>query len=144
MVPVYTRSVLIADDDPGIRESLRETLDLAGWETWTAEDGRGAVEVVRVRVVRVALVDMRMPDMTGLETLRELRRIVAMLPVIAMTADRDRWARDEVVAAGAFDLLWKPLRVADVVGALERALLAVGPWPGSEPPSAEGPPGGNR
>jgi DNA-binding NtrC family response regulator len=144
VVPVYTRSVLIADDDPGIRESLRETLDLAGWETWTAEDGRGAVEVVRVRVVGVALVDMRMPDMTGLETLREMRRIVAMLPVIAMTADRDRWARDEVVAAGAFDLLWKPLRVADVVGALERALRAVGPSPGSETPFGEGPPGGLR
>jgi DNA-binding NtrC family response regulator len=140
VVSVHPRSVLIADDDPGIRDSLRETLDREGWETWTAEDGREAVEVVRIRVVRVALVDMRMPDMTGLETLRELRRVVAMLPVIAMTADRDRWARDEVVAAGAFDLLWKPLRRADVVGALERALRAVDPRraPGKQGPGTGG------
>ncbi len=127
MVAPLSRSVLIADDDPGIREALRETLDREGWQTFTAEDGRGAVEVVRVRVVRVVLVDMQMPDMSGLEALREIRRIVELLPVIAMTADRDRWARDEVVAAGAFDLLWKPLRREDVVGALERALLDAGP-----------------
>ncbi len=127
MVAFQPRSVLIADDDPGIRDSLRETLDREGWETITAEDGRGAVEVVRVRVVRVALVDMQMPDMSGLEALREIRRIVELLPIIAMTADRDRWAKEEVVAAGAFDLLWKPLRREDVVGALERALREAGP-----------------
>jgi hypothetical protein len=39
-----------------------------------------------------------------------------------MTADRDRWVREEVLAAGAFDLLWKPLRLEEVTGALERAL----------------------
>jgi len=65
-----------------------------------------------------------MPDMSGLEALRGLHGVVAMLPVIAMTADRDRWAREEVVAAGAFDLLWKPLRRSVVMSALERALRA--------------------
>jgi DNA-binding NtrC family response regulator len=126
VVALQPRSVLIADDDPGIRDSLQETLDREGWETFTAADGREAVEVVRVRVIRVALVDMRMPDMSGIEALREIRRIVELLPVIAMTADRDRWARDEVVAAGAFDLLWKPLRRQDLMGALERALREAG------------------
>lgn len=124
MVSVHPRSVLIADDDPGIRESLQEILARDGWEPHLAEDGRQAIEVIRFRVVRVALVDMRMPDMSGLETLRELHRLMAVLPVVAMTADRDRWARDEVVAAGAFDLIWKPLRIAEVTGALERALQA--------------------
>jgi CheY-like chemotaxis protein len=127
LVSAPARSVLIADDDPALRESLKETLDREGWETWTAEDGREAVEVFRVRVVRVALVDMRMPGMSGLETLRALRAIAAALPVVAMTADRDRWVREDVLAAGAFDLLWKPLRRADVTGALERALRATGP-----------------
>ena len=126
VVALSTRSVLIADDDPGIRDALRETLDREGWQTFTAEDGHEAVEVVRVLVVRVVLVDMQMPDMSGLDALREIRRIVELLPVIAMTADRDRWARDEVVAAGAFDLLWKPLRREEVVDALERALLDSG------------------
>jgi CheY-like chemotaxis protein len=127
LVPAPPRSVLIADDDPDLRDSLKETLDREGWETWTAEDGREAVEVFRVRVVRVALVDMRMPGMTGLETLRALRAIAEALPVVAMTADRDRWVREDVLAAGAFELLWKPLRRADVVDALERALRATGP-----------------
>jgi CheY-like chemotaxis protein len=117
--------VLIADDDPGIRESLRETLDREGWETWTAEDGHGAVEVVSVRAIRVALVDMRMPDMTGLETMRELWQVEAKLPVIGMTADRERWAKDAVVAAGAFDLLWKPLRRDEVLRVLDRAYRAL-------------------
>jgi DNA-binding NtrC family response regulator len=122
LVAFHPRSVLIADDDPGIRESLGDFLARRGWETHVAEDGGGAVAVLRVRVVAVALVDMRMPDMTGLEALREMHRLVAMLPVIAMTADRDRWVRDEVLAAGAFDLLWKPLQPTEVTGALERAL----------------------
>ena len=126
MVALSPRSVLIADDDPGIRDALRETLDREGWETFIAEDGREAVEVVRVRVVRVALVDMRMPDMSGLEVMNEIRAIVGLLPVVAMTADRDRWARDEVVAAGAFELLWKPLRREDLLGTLERALRDAG------------------
>lgn len=134
MVPVHPRSVLIADDDPGIRESLREVLNREGWETHLAEDGGQALAVVRVRVVRVALVDMRMPDMSGLDALREMHRIVALLPVIAMTADRDRWARDDLLAAGAFDLLWKPLRRTVVVDALERALRAADP-----PREGEGP-----
>jgi len=127
LVAFHPRSVLIADDDPGIRESLQEILARDGWEPHLAEDGRQAIEVIRYRVVRVALVDMRMPDMSGIETLRGLHEVVARLPVIAMTADRDLWAKDEVVAAGAFDLLWKPLRMAEVMGALERALRAGAP-----------------
>ena len=138
LIAVQPRSVLIADDDPGIRDSLAEALDREGWETHVAEDGGQALTVLRVRVVRVALVDMRMPDMTGLEALQEMHRILALLPVIAMTADRDRWVRDEVVAAGAFDLLWKPLRRADVVDALERALRAADPrWTGDGPGGQE-------
>lgn len=123
MVALHPRSVLIADDDPGLRESLDDFLARRGWETHLAGDGGEAVAVLRIRVVAVALVDMRMPDMTGLEALREMHRLVAVLPVIAMTADRDRWVREEVLAAGAFDLLWKPLRLDEVTGALERALL---------------------
>jgi len=122
VVSFHPRSVLIADDDPALRESLNDFLARRGWETHLAGDGGEAVAVLRVRVVRVALVDMRMPDMTGLEALREMHRLVALLPVIAMTADRDRWVREEVLAAGAFDLLWKPLRPEEVTGALERAL----------------------
>jgi len=127
MVAIPARSILVADDDPGIRESLHEILDREGWETHLAEDGHQAIEIIRLRVVRVALVDMRMPDLSGIETLRELRRLMSWLPVIAMTADRDLWVREDVVAAGAFDLLWKPLRRAEVMGALERALRETPP-----------------
>jgi CheY-like chemotaxis protein len=116
------RTVLIADDDPGIRESLTELLRRSGWETVTAEEGDEAVAIVRVRVVLVALVDLRMPGMSGLETVRALRRVSEPLPIVAMTADRDRWEREEVVAAGAVDLLWKPLHRDIVFRALEEAL----------------------
>jgi len=129
VVALPSRSVLIADDDPGIRESLGDFLGRRGWETHLAEDGGMAVAVIRVRVVAVALVDMRMPDMTGLEALREMHRWVSPLPVIAMTADRDRWVREEVLAAGAFDLLWKPLRLDEVTRALDRALTTGGAGP---------------
>ncbi len=122
MVSHPARSVLLADDDPGLRESLAEALARAGWKTLTATEGGEAVDLLRVRVVRVALVDLHMPGLSGLETVHALHGIEEILPVVAMTADRDRWRRDEVVAAGAFELLWKPLRVDVVLETLERAL----------------------
>lgn len=122
MVARHPRTVLIADDDPGIRESLTELLGRSGWETVTAKEGDEAVAIVRVRMVLVAMVDLRMPGMSGLETLRALHEVSEPLPIVAMTADRDRWERDEVVAAGAVDLLWKPLRRDRVFRALEAAL----------------------
>ena len=132
MVALLPRSVLIADDDPGLRESLGDFLGRRGWETHLAEDGEKAVAVIRIRVVTVALVDMRMPDMTGLDALREMHRWVSLLPVITMTADRDRWVRDEVLAAGAFDLLWKPLKLDDVTRALDRAAAKAAPGTGTK------------
>jgi len=80
-----------------------------------------------------------MPALSGIETLRELHRLMSWLPVIAMTADRDLWVREDVVAAGAFDLLWKPLRRAEVMGALDRALRALPPEEsGGDPASGRG------
>lgn len=122
MVALPARSILLADDDPGLRESLAEALGRAGWKTVTATAGDEAVDLLRVRVVRVALVDLHMPGLSGLDTLHALHGIEAVLPIVAMTADRDRWRREDVMAAGAFDLLWKPLRVASVLETLERAL----------------------
>jgi CheY-like chemotaxis protein len=133
LVAAPIRSVLIADDDPGIRESLREVLGRDGWETVVAENGHDALLMVRVRVVHVAMVDMGMPDMQGVETLRALRRASERLAMVAMTADRGRYAREDLVAAGAMDLLWKPLRIPEVRRALAEALRGLdgagGPGP---------------
>jgi CheY-like chemotaxis protein len=122
MFSALPRSVLIADDDPGIRESLRDVLDQDGWETVVAENGHDALMLVRVRVVTVAMVDMGMPDMQGVETLRALRIAAEKLPLVAMTADRGRYAKDDLLKAGAVELLWKPLRIPEVRRALDQAL----------------------
>ncbi len=124
MVAKLARSVLIADDDSSLRESLREALGERGWETHTVGTAPDAVEFCRVRVVRLAIVDMGMPGLTGLETLQAIHEEVESLPLIAITADRDRWNRDEVLGVGAFDLLWKPLRVGTLVDRMEAALAS--------------------
>ncbi len=129
MVATQRRSVLIADDDTGVRDSLVEALTRAGWETYPAEGGREAIEVVRVRVVSVAIVDLGMPDLSGFDTVRELHRLVRLLPVIAMTGDRDESLRARAAEAGARELLWKPIERARVLRALEEALRAWGAPP---------------
>src|ERR1051325_743243 len=80
-------SVLITDDDRECRETLREIMELEGFQSLLASCGEEAVEIVRDAPVHLALLDMHMPAMTGLETLMLVRQINALLPCILVTAD---------------------------------------------------------
>src|SRR5438477_11796552 len=79
-------SILITDDDRDCRESLREIMEPQGFRTLLAACGEEALDIVHDEEVHLALLDMHMPSMTGLEVLRLLRQM-RDLPVILVTGD---------------------------------------------------------
>src|SRR5262245_46803040 len=80
-------SILITDDDRGVREALGEIVETRGFRPVLASHGEEAVEIVQHEPIHLALLDMQMPRLTGLETLQLVRQINALLPAILITAD---------------------------------------------------------
>jgi two-component system NtrC family response regulator len=100
--------VLIVDDQKHIRFVLSETIAALGLKVETAADGETALAMVLERDFSLALVDLKLPEMDGLEVLRRMRGIAPSLPVVMMTADhRAEWIM-EAQAHGAVDYILKP------------------------------------
>jgi CheY-like chemotaxis protein len=114
-------TVLLVDDDPGIRDILGEALRLAGYRVVTAADGGEALAELERGPVDLIVADLFMPEVDGLELLRSLRRQGSRMPVIAISAGGEleqvhllQLAR----ALGAARVLQKPVAVADLIGAV--------------------------
>jgi len=104
--------ILITDDDAGCRESVRDALATNGYETVEASCGREAIEVATQRLVHVLIVDMNMPDLSGVETVAIIRREVAPPPPsILMSADSSEEIMRRAMAAQFQSFLPKPLQL---------------------------------
>ena len=132
-------TVLIADDDPGNRETLSELLQNRGFQTVQAADGGEAVEIVQVQMIHLVLFDMHMPRMTGLEAVNLLRQTLhKLLPAVLMTADATSELMRQAFLAQVYSVIPKPVNKNIVLHTLARALAQVyGPKPPPKAP-AEG------
>lgn len=123
-------SILITDDDPGCRETLRDIVEPEGFRTFLAGSGEEAVDIVREEPIHLALLDMHLPRMTGLETLELVRQINTILPCILVTADATEELMRRAFSAHAFSIIPKPVSknvvLYTVVRALTRAYGAYG------------------
>lgn len=115
-------SLLITDDDRDFRETLRSVFEPRGFETLLAGDGEEALEIVRRRNVHLLLLDMHMPRLSGLETIRRVKQLHSVLPCILMSADLDALLEQEARQADAFEVLSKPFRF-DVITRVVQAAL---------------------
>ncbi|MCX7701615.1 MAG: response regulator [Gemmataceae bacterium] len=115
-------SILLADDDPAARDTLREIVAPLGYRTLVASDGMEALEIVRQEIIHAALFDMHMPNMTGLEALQALRLFNADLPVILITADSNAVLMRQAFQAQAYSVIPKPVSRNIVLHTLTRAL----------------------
>lgn len=126
--------LLIADDDPAMRETLVEMLQ-PEFETIDVDSGAEAIEVVEHREIDLALVDLHMPVVTGIDVLRMVRRLRRQLPCILMSANWTEPLKGEAAASRASAVLQKPMTrlelVTTVTTAIEHAAHDV--WtPGSD------------
>jgi CheY-like chemotaxis protein len=127
----HNYSILITDDDRDCREVLREIMEPQGFRTLLASCGEEALDIVQDEEVHLALLDMHMPSMTGLEVLLLLRQM-RELPVILVTADATASLIRQAQQARAYSVIPKPVSKNVVIHTVVRALLrAYGTGPGS-------------
>jgi CheY-like chemotaxis protein len=127
---VETPSLLITDDDPGFRETLRVIFEPTGFRTLLAGDGEEALKIVHHETVHVVLLDMHMPRLTGLETLRMLKEFRAILPCILLSAQLDELLIEQARRAHAYSVLSKTVTVGQITGAVRQALQRTYAWHG--------------
>src|SRR2546427_5981799 len=113
--------ILIVDDDPGQRSLLDSFLKGQGFETVPVPSGERALDVLRAQDFSMMISDVRMPGISGLETLRRARKEHAILPVLLVTAYAD--VRDAVGAMrdGALNYLSKPIDLDELLASVRQA-----------------------
>ncbi|MEN0065119.1 MAG: sigma-54 dependent transcriptional regulator [Myxococcota bacterium] len=115
-------TLLVCDDEEMIRFALVAHFEKRGFEVRTANDGMEALERVKEQSPDVMLLDVKMPKMDGIETLRELRRLGYELPVIVLTAHGGVDTAIEATKLGAVGFLAKPFDVREVALTVDKAL----------------------
>lgn len=119
--------VLFVDDNAMNRSVVKSMLEAAGVEMAEAEDGAAGLQAIETGDYEIVLMDLRMPGMDGLTAIRHIRARAddkGATPVIVVTADDARDIREQALAAGADDLLHKPVQMNALFDSIGRALNA--------------------
>jgi FixJ family two-component response regulator len=102
-------SILIVDDEPNVRLTYRAALETERLDVWEASDGLAALNAMSERQFDLAILDMRMPEVSGLELLERMRQQGIQTPVVIVTAYGDIPHAVQAMKLGAIDFLEKPL-----------------------------------
>jgi len=124
-----TSTVLLADDDRAIRESLVRAMELEGYRVIPVPNGVQALNEVRRSGVDAAVVDVMMPGVDGLDVCRLLRADGYRTPILLLTARAETSERVEGLDAGADDYLVKPFELDELLARLRALLRRVEPPP---------------
>jgi DNA-binding response OmpR family regulator len=117
-------TVLIADDDRDIRDLVAHKLATAGFEVLTCADGQDALDQVRDRLPDVAVLDVMMPRLSGIQVLQRLREDpqTRLLPVILLTAKAQEADVESGFALGADDYVVKPFSPRELLSRVQAVL----------------------
>jgi two-component system response regulator PhoP len=123
--------LLLIEDDTTLRESLAARLEETGFAVEQAADGREGQYCALEYPIDLAIIDLGLPEVSGLEIIREVRRQGKSYPILILTA-RDRW-EDKVdgLDAGADDYVVKPFHVEEVTARVNALLRRSGGWASS-------------
>jgi len=117
-----TIRVLIVEDESLIRWSLRQKFEERGYRVAEAEDGRSATEALDAGTYDLIMLDYKLPDLTGLELLRRIRKVDDEVVVIMMTAYSTIESAVEAIKLGAFDYITKPFEMEQLLFTVDKAL----------------------
>lgn len=114
--------ILVVDDDPYICEAVELILTGAGYTVSSVNSGKSAIESIRGLMPSLILLDVRMPGISGLETLTSLRRAGVSIPILMMTADNSPATMQEVMFLGGSGYVLKPFDADDLVARVGQTL----------------------
>ncbi len=114
------KSILVIDDDPLIRKTFSSHLSKEGFEVILACDGREGIDLFQELEPELTILDVRLPDLSGLEVLKELKKINRKAYVIVMTAYDDMKTTVEAIKLGAFEYIVKPIDYLELSLAIKK------------------------
>ncbi len=117
-------TVLVVDDESGLRTVMSNILKSEGYNVITAEDGKKAIDAVKLSNPDLIFLDIRLPDMDGLQILEEVKKINPGIPVIMCSGFSDVESAVHTVKMGAFDYISKPFKREEVIKSASKALEA--------------------
>ncbi len=115
-------NILLIDDEIDFIETLAERLELRGYTAKIAEDGVTGITMVSNESFDVAILDLMMPGLNGLDTLKQIKVIDKTLPVILLTGHGSTKDGMKGMRIGAFDFLMKPLDINELLDKIKLAL----------------------
>lgn len=111
--------ILIMDNDESLRYMLTEFCKHAQWDSETATNGREGVDMFLKGKYDVILVDYHMPEMDGLQTVREIRKHNSIVPILILTVDERQEVADRFLEEGATDFALKPVKAPDLISRIK-------------------------
>ena len=114
--------ILVVDDEVTIRDSLREVLQMEGYQVDVADSGDTAIEIIKQKNYDMVLLDIRMPGMTGIEVLRVIGQNTPDTKVILLTAHGTLETAMEALRYGAHDYILKPATSRNILASVARGL----------------------
>lgn len=115
-------TILVVDDEAQIRHTLRGVLSDEGYDVVEAEDGRAALDVLARQRPRLAIVDIWMPEVDGIELVQRMRSEAPGVPIIVISGHGTIETAVRVIRDGAFDFLEKPFQLEALLRMVDRAL----------------------
>jgi two-component system response regulator HydG len=115
-------TLLVVDDDPAVRQSLERTLTREGYTVVQAPDGQSGLDRLRAGGIDLVLSDLKMPGLSGLDLLREVKSVAGDVDVIMLTAFGTVEEAVQAMKDGAVDFLTKPFQRAQLIRVIRKAL----------------------
>jgi len=115
-------SILIVDDDDVMQETLSDVLRKRGYEIFSVGSGNGALSVIKKNIIDLILLDMRLPDVDGLEVLKKIKEFDTEILVIMMTAYSDVKTAVSAMKSGAYHYINKPFELEELQLLIEKGL----------------------
>jgi DNA-binding response OmpR family regulator len=112
--------VLVADDEEDILEIIQDRLEACGFDVITAGTGIEALSKIGTHKLDGVFLDVKMPEMTGIEVLEEVRKTDTRLPIIIVTSSTSRDAAIDSIAKGANEFILKPFDWEELKGKIEK------------------------
>jgi DNA-binding response OmpR family regulator len=113
--------ILLVDDEPVFANNMARLLRTRGYPVTAVGDGQQALDALREKSYDVMVLDLKMPVLNGIETLRQMKTRALPTEVLVLTAHGSMDSAFEAIEMGAFDYVTKPCEIADLVAKIEAA-----------------------